>query len=411
MFTSKLRNIIATALVVAALGGACAPAPTATSAQPESLLPAHEDGNAQTTGDGPMPPADDEPATSDPEAVEPAGVATDDPVEPPEVATDDSVENVPSDAPAAEPEALVIEKTVAGPGPRLDGVPTDVANMVHAASFAQDELALDMYTYGHVAYLTVTYNPEVLADGGDLTVDFGDGTSESLLGWGTDADDDPLTLDFGDGLVNEISDDPSGSTATGEREEWILTHAYPMTLIPVERQVTVRLGDTFQAARSFTTQVVYTLEFSPLTVTSINSCDTFGKGDFRVRWDQGPNDGNVEGEPWAEASFKLDAGESHTIEEFRYTRHHVTAERLWRDTLAMIIAELDPSGAILAAPWKWDGYQFRGGPSRNDAVVVQQYGDHSYQIVQASNEDEGLPGDDDCVAEWSFTVTLDMYEG
>ena len=118
-----------------------------------------------------------------------------------------------------------------------------------------------------------------------------------------------LQVDFGDGdqqplPVTKLRD---GGTAT-------VVHAYEPTLAPRTRTVrataTDGTGQVRQASRQFETRAAYRVSYSPLAVTALDKCDTFGTGDFALTWQLDPR-------PARSSEFKLGKGQTYLEEGFR----------------------------------------------------------------------------------------------
>jgi hypothetical protein len=207
-----------------------------------------------------------------------------------------------------------------------------------------------------------------------------------------------LAVDYGDGSVDDI-----GPVSTGQHVE--VSHAFDPTLTFDSQQVVAIVtqpdGTEHRDRLTFGTRARFALYYSPLRVTALNNCDTFGKGDFRVTWDHG------EGE--RDATFKLGAGESARIGGFGRPGGVIAYDEVV--TFELSLTEEDPWGAALLAPWKWDfPFEFRGGPGASNFRPVRQIGDHSFSVTISSSTEEGVSGDDDCATLMSFDVTLDMLD-
>jgi|GEM_PF-3464391 len=259
--------------------------------------------------------------------------------------------------------------------------PTEILQPV-----ADNDLALDLYTRGHLAYLEVTYDFGALVRGGNVIIDYGDGETLELarqdvgLGQAYLDENPPVLVD---------QNDPNPPPPPRAINELQLSHTYEPTLNPIQRQVRITTTDADGAvvafvSQRFTTQAVYALTFSPLTVHSPSDCDAIGKGDFRVLWDQGYGTQN--------RRFDLGKGESHTMVGFVSTTHNITVDTEWKSILAIDVDELD------------FGYVFDGtiGPF---GPVALEVGDHSLVLTG------GVDSTYDCDAYWTFEASLDMFEG
>lgn len=217
-----------------------------------------------------------------------------------------------------------------------------------------------------------------------------------------------LELDFGDG--DTLSGTPAQVTQLGRGRAIRVVHEYDPTLTfdhhVVMATITDADGATDTTLQPVDTRVYYVLSYSAITVRAFNDCDTIGKGDFELTWNQ---DGRERS-----SSFDLGAGDWYVEDRFRGVIHGVFYDV--DVPLELELRENDPAGAWLAAPWKWDGFKFEGVPGTGggsgSAVVgpVAQFGDHHYQVERYSTSDWGLPGDDDCAAGYEFTVSLHMID-
>ncbi len=207
-----------------------------------------------------------------------------------------------------------------------------------------------------------------------------------------------LTIDFGDGAVEQIG-------AVNPGQEVRVRHPYEPTLTFDQQTVVATLiepdGTEFRDRLVFSTRAAFTLSYSPITVRALNDCDTFGKGDFRLTWDNGDGE--------KRRDFKLGAGDFRIVDAFAHTFGIVFYDEPVPFTLKL--EERDPTGAWLFAPWKWDKpFKGVGVPPDGPEGPVGQIGDHAYTTVLSSSVKHGLPGDDDCATVMTFDVTLDMLD-
>ncbi len=205
-----------------------------------------------------------------------------------------------------------------------------------------------------------------------------------------------LVVDFGDGDVLDVPQariDQIGDVGTLE-----IVHRYEPTLTPQPQEVTATAtdgaGTVKMASARFETRAKFMVSYSPLTVTALDDCDLFGKGDFELKWN---NDGRDRS-----SRFDLGKGESYVEEEFR-----VGVEAFYGEGVdfSISIAELD-SVALRILRFVSGAYLDSGfiGPRGNPWIEVMQLGSHTVPItIERPNYEE-------CDTRLELTVTLALFD-
>jgi hypothetical protein len=177
-----------------------------------------------------------------------------------------------------------------------------------------------------------------------------------------------LTVDFGDGGRYQLPADKLGQLRQGGTLE--LVHRYQPTLDPTPHIVRVNAADgggrLDHASHRLETQAEFLLRFSALTVTALEDCDRFGKGDFKLTW-------NLEGVNKS-SRFDLGKGESYVEHRFPARIYGITHTDPYRFRLD--IAELDLGGGVLKG-WGLEFPDVRGASS----VEVVELGTYSYPVT------------------------------
>jgi hypothetical protein len=231
------------------------------------------------------------------------------------------------------------------------------------------------------------------------------------LGGGLDGGLAALTIDFGD-RTDPFELDDDRIAALGNRGQVSVTHTYQPTLTPQPQTATVVVtdgaGGTHERILRFDTRAAYRLSYSPLTVTAVDDCDPFGKGDFELTWQ---NDRSL---PLGKTStFDLGQNESYLERGFPTTVapvYHAEVPQLFlvdgkpaflylkvreKDNLAGAFMEF-----LLAFPYGFEGPA--GVPDFLREGPVAQLGNHQYGVT--------LHGDagTECDVRMNFTVALTM---
>jgi hypothetical protein len=232
------------------------------------------------------------------------------------------------------------------------------------------------------------------------------------VGGGLDGGLAALSIDFGDRTEPfELDDDRIA--AIGSRGQVMVTHTYEPTLTRQPQIVVVtatdRAGRAYERTLRFDTRAAYRLYYSPLMVTALSRCDTFGKGDFELTWQ---NDQSL---PLGKTStFKLDQDESYVENRFVSDVgpvHYQEPPELFLvdgepEFLYLKIEEKDPPGAGFLAVWR---YGFGGSfvqPSFLTSGPVAQLGNHHYRVSMGSYAGSGS----DCTVSIEFTAHLVMVD-
>lgn len=218
-----------------------------------------------------------------------------------------------------------------------------------------------------------------------------------------------LTIDFGDGSA-PFALDEDRIEALGGRGQVSVTHAYQPTLTPQPQTATVvatdGAGGTHERIMRFQTRAAFRLSYSPLTVTALDDCDTFGKGDYELTWQ---NDRSL---PAGKTStFDLARGESYVERGFPTT----VAPVHYGEFPQLFLVDGEPAFLYLSAREK-DGpagtfvefvlgfpYEFEGPPGVPEFLTrgpVAQLGDHKYKVTVYSG---GY-----CDVSMEFTAALTM---
>ena len=265
---------------------------------------------------------------------------------------------------------------------------TEAGNSIPAVAATAGSASYERSNKGHRLWLDIRFD---LAEYQDVVVDYGDGTKETLV----------------EHLTTQAMHVATDGTPPPPPTRWRTDHAYELTLIPVERPVTITwigpsASDVHVETFTMISVAVFDLTFHPLTFTAQASCDWHSKGDFTVTWDQGLG--------WyTTPEFELGKGESTTIDEFSFTRGGVTAQTFWSEVLAIKMAEHDNLGSTILGyfpPNRWKA-EFKGVPPNGHGGprVVQDLADHT---VTVTNEREL---GHECYVRVDFDATLDLYEG
>jgi hypothetical protein len=231
------------------------------------------------------------------------------------------------------------------------------------------------------------------------------------LGGGLDGGLAALSIDFGD-RTDPFELDDDQIAALGTRGQVSVTHTYQPTLTPQPQTATVvatdGAGGTYERILRFDTRAAYRLSYSPLTVTAVDDCDPFGKGDFELTWQ---NDRSLP--PGKTSTFDLGQDESYLERGFPTTVEPVYYAEVPQLFLVdgkpaflyLKVKEKDSvAGAFLefflAFPYGFEGSGavpdfLRQGP-------VAQLGNHQYGVT--------LHGDagTECDVRMDFTVALTM---
>lgn len=231
------------------------------------------------------------------------------------------------------------------------------------------------------------------------------------VGGGLDGGLAALTINFGD-RTDPFELDPDRIAALGSRGQVSVTHTYQPTLTRQPQTATVVVtdgaGDTHERILRFDTRAAYRLSYSPLTVTAVDDCDTFGNGDFELTWQ---NDRSLP--PGKTSTFDLGRGESYLERGFPTTVESVYFGEIPQLFLVdgkpaflyLKVKEKDSlAGAFLefflAFPYEFEGSI--GVPDFLRQGPVAQLGNHQYGVT--------LHGDagTECDVQMAFTVALTM---
>lgn len=195
-----------------------------------------------------------------------------------------------------------------------------------------------------------------------------------------------LRVDFGDGDRYQLPDRRIDELRQGGTLRMV--HRYQPTLAPTfyiaQVDAVDGAGKLDRASRRFATQAQFLLRFSPLTVTALADCDTFGKGDFKLIWD---NEG-------AEKSsrFDLGKGESHVEPRFTGRAYGITYDNYF---YRLDIKELDVVGSF---PPK---FQVRG----HELIDIVELGTYSYPVTHFWRT---IPND--CRVRLDYTYHLTFFD-
>jgi len=231
------------------------------------------------------------------------------------------------------------------------------------------------------------------------------------LGGGLDGGLAALTIDFGD-RTDPFQLDDDRIAALGSRGQVSVTHTYQPTLTRQPQTATVvaidGAGDTHERTLRFDTRAAYRLSYSPLTVTAVDDCDTFGTGDFELTWQ---NDRSL---PLGKTStFDLGQDESYLERGFPTTVEPV----YFGEVPQLFLVDGKPGFLYLKAKEKDSvagaflefflafPYEFEGSIGVPDFLrqgPVAQLGNHQYSVT--------LHGDagTECDVRMAFTVALTM---
>lgn len=337
-----------------------------------------------TTGSTPPPTVPTTPTVPPRTAVEP-------PPEPPALPDNRSAQSPTDTAPEAGPELASMSATAAASAggtsvthPVLPA--TEAGSAIPAKTSSAGSASYERSNKGHRLWLDIRFD---LDEYQNVVVDYGDGTRETLV----------------DHLTEKAANVATGGTPPPPPSRWRTDHTYELTLIPVERPVTITwigpsASDGHVEAFTMISVAVFDLTFHPLTFTAKASCDWHSKGDFTVAWDQGLG--------WhTTPEFELGKGESKTFDEFSFTRGGLTAETLWSEVLAMRMKEHDNAGAALLGDLFPDHWSFDGRPpsEHGPPPIAQELGDHTVTVTNARELGH------ECHVEARFDATLDLYEG
>jgi hypothetical protein len=232
------------------------------------------------------------------------------------------------------------------------------------------------------------------------------------FGGGLDGGLAALTIEFGDGTEPFVLDDAQ-IAAIGSHGQVSVTHTYQPTLTPQPQVATVMAtdgaGQPHTRALRFDTRAAYRLSYSPLTVTALDDCDAFGKGDFKLTWQ------NDSSRPAGKTStFKLGKNESYIERGFPTTVapvHYGEFPELFQVDgspafFYVSLVEEDNLGShllefVLGFPYEATGSA--GLPDFFTLGPVAQLGTHQYPLTLHHRLETAT-----CKVRMDFTVALTM---
>jgi len=232
------------------------------------------------------------------------------------------------------------------------------------------------------------------------------------LGGGLDGGLAALTIDFGDG-TDPFALDDAQVAAIGSRGQVSVTHAYQPTLTAQPQTATVvatdGAGQAHRQTLRFDTRAAYRLSYSPLTVTALEDCDSFGKGDFKLTWQ---NDSSQP--PGKTSRFKLGKNESYVERGFPTTVvpvHYGEFPELFRVDgspafFYLRLVEEDNFGSDLLEFFLAFPYEFAGSAALPEFLrrgPVAQLGNHQYGVTLTRHFEAAT-----CDVRMEFTVALTM---